>query len=306
LNQSSQQKLIQRFIDHLQDERQLSTNTVKGYQRDLTESAELLQELDIVDLTRVASHHVRRLVTMLHKRGNSGKTLQRKLSSLRSFYNYLSRERLVKQNPAVGISAPKTPQKLPRTLDVDQVNRLLEGRPGSWHQLRDQAILELFYSSGLRLSELVSSDTSSLNWDDEIITVTGKGNKMRQVPVGGAATRAIKAWLQVRHQLPKRGEIESDALFVSETGKRLSARSIQLRIKQRTLASGLNANVHPHMLRHSFASHMLESSGDLRAIQELLGHADIATTQIYTHLDFQHLAEVYDKAHPRAKKADQE
>jgi len=293
---------LNNYLSHLRNERQLSDNTLKSYQRDLLQVQAEVVALEINSWVDVHSHHIRRIITEFHKQGNSGKSLQRKLSSIRSFYNYLARENLVKQNPAVSVSAPKTEQKLPRTLDVDQVNLLLESKGKGWHQHRDSAILELFYSSGLRLSELVSSDLTSINWDDELITVIGKGNKTRQIPVGRVALSSIRDWLKIRLQLPKKGEPDSHALFISETGRRLSGRSIQMRIKKRTLASGLSGNVHPHMLRHSFASHMLESSSDLRAVQELLGHADIATTQIYTHLDFQHLAKVYDVAHPRAKR----
>jgi integrase/recombinase XerC len=230
--------------------------------------------------------------------------LQRALSAIRTFYHFLIRESQAKVNPAIDIATPKTPKKLPNTLDTDQVAQLLDSSTTEWHSVRDHAIMELFYSSGLRLSELVGTDITSIDLDESTVRVLGKGRKERIVPVGLAAITAVQRWLSIRTDLPKtNATIQDDAaLFLSENGRRLGQRSVQNRVKAWALARGLPGNLHPHMLRHSFASHILESSRDLRAVQELLGHADISTTQIYTHLDFQHLADVYDKAHPRAQK----
>jgi integrase/recombinase XerC len=236
---------------------------------------------------------VRSYVAWRHRGGASGKTLQRELSALRSLYRYLLREGVVSHNPALGVPAPKTARKLPATLDPDQLCGLLDNGDEDPLSLRDTAMIELFYSSGLRLAELVAVDT------DASLEVTGKGAKSRRVPVGGLALEAIDRWLQVRGTY---AGAEEKALFVSRHGNRIHPRTVQKRLHRWAKIHGARRNVHPHMLRHSFASHLLESSGDLRAVQELLGHSDISTTQIYTHLDFQHLAQVYDKAHPRAKK----
>ena len=218
---------------------------------------------------------------------------------MRSLYRYLLREQKCKQNPAMGVRAPKAGRKLPVTLDVDQMDRLLSMAGNEPLVLRDRAIMELFYSSGLRLAELGSLDIHDLDCQDSMLEVTGKGNKTRRLPVGRMAMQALVQWLGVRNQLAKPDQA---ALFVSQRGTRLSLRSIQSRLDLRAREQGCPQKIHPHLMRHSFASHVLESSGDLRAVQELLGHADISTTQIYTHLDFQHLAQVYDKAHPRARK----
>lgn len=296
-------QLIRDFLLYLKNEKQLSPNTVSAYQRDLQHFAQFQTETEI-PFKGIQSHHIRQFVAHRHRAGASGKSLQRGLSAIRMFYQYLLRTGASKSNPALGVATPKTPKKLPKTLDTDQVNQLLNGNQGKWHELRDHAILELFYSSGLRLSELSEASLDRLDRNDGTIRVIGKGSKARVVPVGRAALNAIDRWLAVRTDLPKSKQTIADpeALFLSEQGKRLSQRSIQLRVKKWALAKGLPGNLHPHMLRHSFASHMLESSQDLRAVQEMLGHSDISTTQIYTHLDFQHLANVYDKAHPRAHK----
>jgi len=229
----------------------------------------------------------------------SGKSLQRELSSVRTFYSYLLREQAVESNPAQGIRAPKTKRLLPPTLDVDQVGALLDTTTSDPLEIRDLAMMELFYSSGLRLAELISVNTDDIDTQDTSLEVLGKGSKSRRVPIGQKALEAIANWLLIRPQLAKPDE---PALFVSKRGTRIHRRTVETRLKRWSLNHGTNQNLHPHMLRHSFASHVLESSGDLRAVQELLGHADISTTQIYTHLDFQHLAKVYDAAHPRAKK----
>lgn len=294
---------LEGFISHLRDERALSPNTVSGYSRDLTFLSEWCEVNDIGEWKSLRPHHVRAYIASCHRGGLSGKSLQRRLSSIRTLYNYLLREGFARANPANDISAPKTQQRLPKTLDADQVSRLLSVSGSKWHARRDRAILELFYSSGLRLSELVEANCIDVNYDDASIRVTGKGSKQRELPVGSHAIAALKDWLTVREHLPnEKPLIDDTALFVSERGRRISRRNVQQRIDHWTRSQDIPGKVHPHMLRHSFASHLLESSGDLRAVQELLGHADISTTQIYTHLDFQHLAEVYDKAHPRARK----
>lgn len=248
---------------------------------------------------------VRSFIAELHGSGLSASSLQRCLSSIRSFYKFLSRGLPVKQSPANGISAPKGENRLPATLDTDQVAQLLNFSGSDWHACRDKAMMELFYSCGLRLAELVRLDVMDIDQPDASLTATGKGDKTRKLPVGRYALAAIKQWLRDRENLPGNVpllDIDSRALFISERGKRISHRNVQRRLQHWNIKQQLPGKLHPHMLRHSFASHLLESSGDLRAIQELLGHADIATTQIYTHLDFQHLAQVYDQAHPRAKK----
>ena len=300
-------KDIEGFLSHLAEERQLSKHTLTAYQRDVLALRDFLVSKDLTRWVEVSSHHLRHFVTGLNRNGLSGKTLQRKLSAIRTLFNYLAREGLVKKNPALEFSAPKSSSRLPVTLDTDQVSRLLDIGGSDWHSIRDRAMLELFYSSGLRLAELVGSNIEDLAIADASIKVRGKGNKERVLPVGSKALESIRVWLKVRADIPQRRtrgslEIDDHALFISERGRRISPRSVQDRVRQWCMKLGISGRVHPHTLRHSFASHLLESSQDLRAVQELLGHADIATTQIYTHLDFQHLAEVYDKAHPRASR----
>jgi len=291
----------EQFLCYLRDVRQLSPHTLSNYRRDLAslqlycedqgrERAEQLEEADI-----------RSWVSQLHRRGLAGSSIQRTLSAARSFFNYLGRERGRPRNPAAAVQAPRKPRKLPRTLDADQVDRYLSFDEDSVIARRDRAIAELFYSSGLRLAELVAVDLDDIDRRDRLLSVTGKGNKTRTVPVGSVALEAIERWLQVRPHTAA-DENSARALFTSSRGQRISVRNIQARLKLQGRKSGMHQDVHPHMLRHSFASHMLESSGDLRAVQELLGHANISTTQIYTHLDFQHLARVYDAAHPRARR----
>ncbi len=242
---------------------------------------------------------LRGFVAWRHRQGINGRSLQRNLSAIRAFFRYLLKQGIVKVNPAEGITAPKSEKKLPSVLDVDQTQHLVEIKENDPLSLRDRAMLELIYSSGLRLSELTGLNLAHVDMADRLITVTGKGNKTRTLPIGQHALDSLQAWLKARQALVAEDET---ALFVSQRGKRISTRSVQLRLKQWAIKQGLPNHVHPHMLRHSFASHLLESSGDLRAVQELLGHADISTTQVYTHLDFQHLAQVYDKTHPRAQK----
>ncbi len=290
---------IENFVHHLQHERRLSPHTLKNYSRDLEKIAEWCQQNGIAEWPQLNPHQVRSYVAKRHRSDISGKTIQRELSTLRSLYNYLLREEAAENNPAQGIKAPKVKRRLPSTLDMDQLSNLLDVAESDPLGLRDLAILELFYSSGLRLAELVSINLNELDLKSAQLEVTGKGAKTRQVPIGRKAVKALQQWIGVRGEIAKPDE---PALFVSNRGTRIHPRTIQQRLKQWALKHGASRSIHPHLLRHSFASHMLESSGDLRAVQELLGHADISTTQIYTHLDFQHLANVYDKAHPRARR----
>jgi integrase/recombinase XerC len=289
------------FIDYLRDVRQLSPHTLSNYQRDLASLQRYCEEHSKQSAEQLVEADIRTWVSQLHRRGLAGSSIQRSLSAARSFFNYLSREQGRPRNPAASVQAPRKPRKLPKTLDADQVSKYLSFDEDTVIARRDRAITELFYSSGLRLAELVAVDINDIDQHSKLLTVTGKGNKTRTVPVGSMALQAIERWLQVRpdNSVDEDGAV---ALFTSSRGQRISVRNIQARLKVQGRKSGMLQDVHPHMLRHSFASHMLESSGDLRAVQELLGHANISTTQIYTHLDFQHLAKVYDAAHPRAKR----
>jgi len=279
----------------------LAQLTITNYRRDLERIAGWLRQGggNADSISRMDQQQVRHYVAWRHRAGASGRTLQRELASLRSLYRWLLREGLVGVSPAVGVRAPKTPRKLPVTLDADQLCRLLEAPQDDLLGIRDTAMVELFYSSGLRLAELVSVNLTDIDSVDGTLSVTGKGAKTRRVPVGTKAREAVARWKRVRANLAAAGE---PALFVSSRGGRIHPRTVQARLAQWAREQGATRGVHPHLLRHSFASHLLESSGDLRAVQELLGHADISTTQVYTHLDFQHLAQVYDQAHPRAKK----
>ncbi|MFT5140388.1 MAG: integrase/recombinase XerC [Lysobacterales bacterium] len=290
---------LSQFLNYLHNERGLSPRTLTAYERDLNQAVEFFESQDIRLLSELDDHHVRSLVAQLHRQGLGGKSLQRLLSSVRGFFRWLLREGMVKKNPAATVRAPKTGRHLPGTLDVDTVNQLLNITETTPLAIRDKAIMELFYSSGLRLSELVDLNWDQLDIGSGLVTVTGKGNRSRVVPVGRKAIEALLEWRKTRAVFT---HYDENCVFVSKQGKPLSVRTIQTRMKYWAVRQGIPQNVYPHLLRHSFASHVLESSGDLRAVQELLGHADISTTQIYTHLDFQHLAKVYDKAHPRAKK----
>ena len=287
---------IEAFLGTLQH---LSPHTRKAYAGDLVFFLDYCKQLGVDKWQDLDGRQVRGYITQRHRRGIGGRSLRRNLSSIRAFYKYLLSRGEATKNPAEGITTPKTEKRLPKTLDVDQAARLVEFSSDNALALRDRAIFEVMYSSGLRLAECVSLDIYSIDLSDGLLTVTGKGNKTRMAPVGKYARDAVSAWLKVRPQLAALGE---NALFVSARGRRLSARAVQQRMRHWGLKQGLDTNVHPHMLRHSFATHLLESSGDLRAVQELLGHADISTTQIYTSLDFQHLASVYDRTHPRARK----
>ena len=293
---------IERFIAHLAHERRLSEHTVRAYRHDLTQIAAWLAdqgEREAESIERLDEAGIRRYTAWRHRQGISGKTLQRELSSLRGFYRWLLRENQAVANPAVGLRAPKSPRKLPHTFDADQLGALLDPADEDPLMIRDTAMVELFYSSGLRLAELVSIDLGDIDMSEGELGVIGKGSKSRRVPVGRKAREAIERWLAVRPALADRDE---RALFVSLRGGRIHPRTVEKRLERWAVERGTSQHLHPHLLRHSFATHLLESSGDLRAVQELLGHADIGTTQIYTHLDFQHLAQVYDQAHPRARK----
>lgn len=294
------QELRQEFEDYLQYEKRYSAHTLSGYKCDLTQFSQWLSEKEIDDIIDADSLSIRNWVANLHRQGISGKTLQRKLSSLRSFYQFLVRKKYLKNNPAIDIRAPKTGRTLPSTLDADTLTQLLEISSDDILAVRDSAMMELFYSSGLRLSELVNLDIDeSVDLEEKTLRVIGKGDKERMLPIGRKAIEALQTWQKRRIEI---AHLEENALFVSKRGTRISTRSVQQRLNYWRQKQGLEQHIHPHKLRHSFASHILESSGDLRAVQELLGHADISTTQIYTHLDFQHLAKVYDKSHPRARK----
>jgi len=303
--QENAQQWIDDFLFHLQNERRLSPHTLSNYRRDLLSVAAFCDAGNVVDWSVLDVKHVRSYLATRHRQGIGGRSLARALSTLRSFLRFLIREGRLKKNVAQGVQAPKAPRKLPEPLDVDEMTRLLsptqpaDGSTDNPLILRDNAMLELMYSAGLRLAELVSLNVGEIDLVDGSVSVTGKGGKTRVVPVGRYAREALVKWQAQRVALANEDE---PALFVSKRGGRLTPRSVQQRFRQRGVQQGLESRVHPHKLRHAFASHLLESSGDLRAVQELLGHADIATTQIYTHLDFQHLAEVYDKAHPRARK----
>jgi len=284
------------FIIYLREVRQLSPHTISNYQRDLHSLMEFCETRQRDDACAIGEADIRGWVSQLHRHGLAGSSIQRALSAARSLFNYLGREQGHNRNPAAAVQAPRQPRRLPKTLDADQVNKYLQFAADDPVALRDSAIAELFYSSGLRLAELVAIDLDDIDHQAQLVTVTGKGRKTRTIPVGSVALAAIGRWLAVRPPST------APALFTSNRGQRISVRNVQARLKLQGRRAGMYQDVHPHMLRHSFASHMLESSGDLRAVQELLGHANIATTQIYTHLDFQHLAKVYDAAHPRAKR----
>ena len=290
---------VKNYFIYLKNERGLAERTRMAYQRDLDQLLSFLATEEIDQPNQVTQHHIRAFIAQRHRQGLGGKSLQRMLSAIRSFYKWMLREGIAKHNPATPVRAPKSPRHLPATLDADTIGQLLDIPCDTPLAIRDKAIMELFYSSGLRLTEL-----TTLNWDQVdlasgMVTVTGKGNRSRMVPVGRVAAEALLEWRKARAGF---ASFEEPRVFVSKQGNPIATRTIQARIRHWAQHQGMPQNIYPHLLRHSFASHMLESSGDLRAVQELLGHADISTTQIYTHLDFQHLAKVYDKAHPRAKK----
>jgi integrase/recombinase XerC len=293
---------VEDFLRQLATVRRLSENTVAAYRRDLDALLDFIKREGVESLQALDSYHIRRFAAENFRQGLSPRSIARRLSAVRSFLGVLVREGVLEANVAVNVQAPKPSRRLPAALDADQVSRLLEHTGEDVMTVRDRAMFELIYSAGLRLAELVGLDLDSIDFADQTCRVLGKGGKARVVPFGGKALEALQGWLLARPEIGAEGE---KALFVSRRGTRLSMRSVQARLGEWSRRQALPVHVHPHMLRHSFASHLLESSGDLRAVQELLGHSSISTTQVYTHLDFQHLAHVYDRAHPRARRRDQ-
>lgn len=287
---------LNEYLDYLSFERGLSPLTKENYARDIRHLLALVEEKP---LSEINASHIRRYIAALHAKDLGGKSIARMLSAWRGYFEYLGLRHGYSNNPCAGMKAPKSAKTLPQALSADQTVKLVSIEGDEPLTLRDRAILELFYSSGLRLAELVGLDLNALDLPSGTVTVTGKGNKTRIVPLGSHAITAIQHWLNARAFI---SNADAQAVFITQQGSRITGRAIQYRIKQWAIKQGVSANVHPHMLRHSFASHVLQSSGDLRAVQEMLGHANISTTQVYTHLDFQHLAKVYDSAHPRAKK----
>ena len=303
--------LVERYLAHAQFEKRLADRTVALYTEDLKRLQALAQEAG-VSLEQVQAHHVRRWMAQMHSSGRSPRGIALIVSGWRGFYTWLGREGLVSSNPLAGLRAPKAAKPLPKALNVDDAVQLTEHRNDDqdpWLQARDIAMVELLYSSGLRVAELTGLDVQAsaqargwIDMDGAEAHVLGKGSKRRSVPVGQQAMQALQAWLAIRSQgLPVRAQTQT-ALFVGQRGTRLSSQAIWQRLRQRGVQAGMSTALHPHMLRHSFASHVLQSSGDLRAVQELLGHANISTTQVYTRLDYQHLAKAYDAAHPRARR----
>jgi integrase/recombinase XerC len=293
---SAQHPLLRGYLEHLSNERRLSPHTLRNYARDIDA---LIALAEPARLDRLGVHEIRRFVAQLHGRGLDGRSLARMLSAWRGFYRYLARDHGYVTNPCLGMRAPKAAKKLPRSLSPDEAAQLMRVEGDSALAARDKAMLELFYSSGLRLSELTGLAVRDVNLRDATVQVTGKGSKTRIVPVGRHALEAVKSWLAYREGVVPAGET---ALFLAKGGARLSGRAVAQRVGYWAKRFGLAGKVHPHVLRHSFASHVLQSSGDLRAVQEMLGHASVSTTQVYTHLDFQHLAKAYDQAHPRARR----
>ena len=299
---------VARFRRYMSSERRLSRHTDSNYARDLAALVKYCDKAELGDWSALDNQHIRMFAAHSHARGLSPRSVQRRLSAVRSFYEFLIRENGsniplgkrsgVTRNPGVDVSAPKAPKRLPETLDPDQMARLLEIPAGDPFDTRDRAIMELLYSSGLRLSELVGLNVGDLDLADGMVEVLGKGRKTRRVPVGSVAAGVLDKWLTERTALIKPGET---ALFVGRRGERLGPRAVQKRVAQWAVRQGLSMHVYPHLFRHSFATHLLESSQELRGVQELLGHADISTTQVYTHLDFQHLARIYEASHPRAR-----
>ncbi len=292
---------LSEYLEFLNFERGLSPLTRENYARDITQ---LIKLADSTALNALQNIHIRRFIASLHSKGLGGKSIARMLSSWRGFFEFLVNRKGFTQNPVIGLRAPKSPKTLPQALSIEQAVKLVDISDDAVLSVRDHAILELFYSSGLRLSEVVNLNIDALDFTEGTVIVTGKGNKTRIVPMGAHAMQAIQKWLQIRVNYAT-NDAASKAVFIGLQGRRVSARNLQYRIKEWSIKQGINSSVHPHVLRHSFATHVLQSSGDLRAVQEMLGHANISTTQVYTHLDFQHLSKTYDAAHPRAKKREQ-
>jgi integrase/recombinase XerC len=292
---------LDQFIQMLRSEKYYSPHTCSNYRRDLEQFRKYLAQQDVETWTQVDYNLVSGFAAQRHRQGRKGRTIARELSSIRSLFQFLIKNGVVAQNPALEVRAPRSGKALPRTCDAESIDRLLQVEDDNdGLQVRDVAIFELIYSSGLRLAELVNIDLDDINLAQKHLVVTGKGNKTRHLPIGGKAVKAVQRWLKLRQDYCR--EPNQKALFLSKQGNRISPRNVQSRLKALIQRRALEQNLSPHMLRHSFATHMLESSSDLRAVQELLGHVNIATTQVYTHLDFQHLAQVYDAAHPRARR----
>jgi integrase/recombinase XerC len=294
--------LLKEYLEFLNFERGLSPLTRENYARDITQ---LIKLADSSALSSLQTNHIRRFIATLHSKGLGGKSIARMLSSWRGFFDFLINRKGFTANPVIGLRAPKSPKTLPQALSIEQTVKLVDIGDDDILGIRDHAILELFYSSGLRLSEVVNLNIDALDFSEGTVMVTGKGNKTRIVPMGSHAMDAMQKWLQIRAQIKindAANNTSAKPVFIGLQGRRISARNIQYRMKEWSIKQGINSSVHPHMLRHSFATHVLQSSGDLRAVQEMLGHANISTTQVYTHLDYQHLTKVYDQAHPRAKK----
>ena len=306
--------LVERYLEHVRVEKRLAERTLALYSLDLEKLAQFAAQSGVA-LTTVGNHHVRRWVAQMHAGGRSGRGIALILSGWRGFYAWLGREGLISANPVQDVRAPRQPRPLPKALGVDEAVQLADHHDEEddpWLDARDAAMVELLYGGGLRVGELIGLDVAPSDaalragrgWIDLLgaeVQVQGKGDKRRTVPVGRGALQALQQWLAVRDQVPAQPQA-AQALFIGRRGTRLTAQSVWQRLKRRSLRAGLATPVHPHMLRHSFASHVLQSSGDLRAVQELLGHANIGTTQVYTRLDFQHLAKAYDAAHPRARR----
>ncbi|NND83018.1 MAG: tyrosine recombinase XerC [Gammaproteobacteria bacterium] len=290
---------VEAYLSSLQVERRLSPHTLAAYQRDINKLFAFCDQRGLLLWQGLTTHVVRQFAASLNAKGMSAKSIQRILSSGRGLAQFLIQRGSLTTNPFDDVRAPKAEKRLPKTLSVDQITSLIEIEANNPLSYRDKAAMELFYSSGMRLAELCNLDLNDLMLPERLVRVTGKGNKTRDLPIGKYADQALRDWLLQRNELPLK---DYEAVFVSKHGRRINPRTIQQRVKYWATRQGIDIPVSPHMLRHSFASHLLESSGELRAVQELLGHANISTTQIYTHLDFQHLAQVYDDAHPRAKK----
>jgi integrase/recombinase XerC len=297
--QADAQQWLDRFERHLGTERRLSAHTVAAYAHDLATLAQWCDQNGIDRWGTLDHQHVRSYAARIHARGLKGRSIQRRLAAVRAFFTFLQREGALKRNPALDVPSPKARRRLPQTLDVDQMARLLDFKPANVLEVRDLAMMEVFYSAGLRLSELTGLRLGDLDLKSGQARVLGKGSRERIILLGGKAVQALRKWLAERASLAKP---DSEALFVGRSGQPLTPRAVQLRVAERARAQGLPQHVHPHLFRHSFATHLLESSRDLRGVQELLGHANISSTQVYTHLDFQHLARTYDQAHPRAKR----
>ncbi len=290
---------VERFGRHLRLERRLSDHTADAYAHELGALVAWCDAQNLAHWTALDSQHVRMFGARSHAGGLAPRSVQRRLSAVRTFFGFLIREGVLKHNPAIEVRAPKTARTLPGTLDADQIGRLLAIDAKDPLAVRDLALMELLYSSGLRLAEIIGLDLGDVDFAEQLVRVTGKGRKTRLVPVGRQAREALQHWLRERGAIAKAGET---ALFTGRNGGRIGPRAVQARVASWAHRQGLPVHVHPHLFRHSFASHLLESSQDLRGVQEMLGHADISTTQVYTHLDFQHLARIYDKAHPRARR----